>query len=159
MPTSTRFQFVALPSTPFAPLFDLSDEELAARGARRMVVDESPGFPCRVSLADAAVGETVILLPFTHHDVSSPYRASGPIFVRRDVETATPAVNEIPAMFRHRLLSLRAYDAAAMMVDAAVVEGGDLEGAISRLFADDLVRYVDIHNARPGCFNCRVVRA
>jgi hypothetical protein len=33
----------------------------------------------------------VLLLPFTHHDVSSPYRAAGPIFVRRGVKTATPA--------------------------------------------------------------------
>src|SRR5262245_14667758 len=94
------FRFIALPSEQFASLFSRSDAELKAAGARRMIVDEKPGFPCRVSLADAEVGETVVLLPFTHHDVSTPYRGSGPIFVRRDARTVSPAVGEIPLMFR-----------------------------------------------------------
>lgn len=156
---STSFQFVALPSERFASLFSLGGAELQAVGARRMVADEKPGFPCRVSLADAEVGETVLLVSFTHHDVSSPYRQSGPIFVRKGVSTASPAAGEIPAMFRHRLLSIRAYDAAAMMVDAEVVDGGELEKTIRRLFANEIVSYLHVHNARPGCYNCCVVRA
>lgn len=123
-----------------------------------MIVDEKPGYPCRVSLADAEVGETVLLVPFTHHDVSSPYRASGPIFVREGATTANPRAGEIPTMFRHRLLSIRGYDADAMMVSAEVVDGTDLEDNIRRLFADETVEYLHIHNARPGCYNCRVVR-
>jgi hypothetical protein len=156
---SGSFQFVALPSEQFARLFEMPDVELGEHGARRMVVDEKPGFPCRVSLADAEIGETVLLLPFTHHDVDSPYRASGPIFVRRDADTATPGAGEIPLMFRHRLLSVRAYDGAAMMVDGEVTKGDELEAVIGRLFADERVRYLHIHNAIPGCYNCRVVRA
>jgi len=152
------FQFIALPSEQFASLFSRSDAELQAAGARRMIVDEKPGFPCRVSLADAEVGDTVILLPFTHHDVASPYRASGPVFVRKGVLTASPAAGEIPAMFRRRLLSLRAYDTMAMMVGAEVVQGTELEDAIRRIFANDKASYLHIHNARPGCYNCRVVR-
>src|SRR5574341_567011 len=100
----TDFRLTALAYEPFAPYFACSDAELQAVGARRLIVDEKPGTPCRVSLADAEIGETVLLVPFTHHDVSSPYRASGPIFVRRDARMAAPAVNEIPLMFRHRLL-------------------------------------------------------
>ncbi len=153
------FQFIALESEQFAPLFSQSDAELAAMGARRMVVDEKPGFPCRVSLADGEVGETVILLHFSHHDVSSPYRASGPIFIRSGARTTRPAAGEIPLMFRHRLLSVRGYDTAAIMVAAEVVQGDTLEEAIRRLFTNDDVRYLDIHNAGPGCYNCRVVRA
>jgi hypothetical protein len=153
------FQLIALESEHFAPLFKQSDEELAATGARRMVVDEKPGFPCRVSLVDGDVGETVILLNFLHHNVSSPYRASGPIFVRSRAETAKPAVGEIPVMFRHRLLSVRGYDAAAIMVGAEVVQGSDLEEVIERLFINPSVTYLHIHNAGPGCYNCRVVRA
>jgi hypothetical protein len=137
----------------------MSDAELEAIGMRRMVVDEKPGFPCRVSLADAEVGETVLLLPFVHHDVPSPYRASGPIFVRSGAGTATPAVGEIPLMFRHRLLSVRAYDAGAMMVGAEVVKGSELETSIGHLFAQPRVSYLHVHNASPGCYNCRVVRA
>lgn len=156
---NNSFQFIALPSEQFVSLFGQSDAELQAIGARRIIVDEKPGFPCRVSLADAEVGETVLLLPFTHHDVSSPYRASGPIFVRSGAMTANPAVGEIPAMFRHRLLSIRAYDSAAMMVAADVVKGSELEGVIHRLFANESASYLHIHNAQPGCYNCSVVRA
>lgn len=154
----TAFQFVALPHERFAPLFDLPDAALSAMHARRVLVDETPGFPCRVSLADADPGETVLLLPFVHHDVTSPYRASGPIYVRHGVRTATPAPGEIPRMLRHRLLSLRAYDEGAMLLDAAVVDGSDLESAIGDLFGSTAVRYLHVHNARPGCYNCRVER-
>ena len=156
---SQAFQFVALPAEPFTSLFHHSDEQLRAAGARRMTADEKPGFPCRVSLVDAEVGETVLLLPFTHHDVCSPYRASGPIFVRHGAPTAKPAVGEVPALLTHRLLSIRAYDKTAMMVGAEIVEGGKLEPVIHRLFDDDRVSYLHVHNARPGCYNCRVVRA
>jgi hypothetical protein len=155
----SSFQFIALPSEQFESLFSQSDAELQAIGVRRIIVDEKPGFPCRVSLADAEVGETVLLLSFTHHDVSSPYRSSGPIFVRRGAKTAKPAVNEIPAMFWHRLLSIRAYDAAAMQVGAEVVTGSELEGTIRHFFANESVSYLHIHNAKPGCYNCCVVRA
>jgi hypothetical protein len=156
---NSSFQLIALPSEQFVSLFSQSDEQLQTTCARRMIVDQRPGFPCRVSLVDAEVGETVILLPFTHHDVSSPYRASGPIYVRSGARTASPAAGEIPVMFRHRLLSIRAYDRAAMMVGAEVVKGSEMEEAIQRLFGDESVSYLHIHNAQPGCYNCSVVRA
>lgn len=156
---SGSFQFVALPSERFVPLFEQNDEELQGVGARRVLVDEKPGFPCRVSLVDAEVGETVLLVPFVHHDVLSPYRASGPVYVRRSARTASPAADEVPGMFRHRLLSVRAYDGAAMMAGAKVVDGKELEAAIRRLFADERVAYLHIHNAGAGCYNCSVVRA
>ena len=156
---NNSFQLIALASEQFISLFTQSDAELQVTGARRMIVDQKPGYPCRVSLIDAEVGETVILLAFTHHNVSSPYRASGPIFVRSGARTASPAVGEIPAMFRHRLLSIRAYDASAMMVGAEVVKGSELEEIIERLFGNESVSYLHIHNAQPGCYNCCVVRA
>ena len=118
----TSFRFVALSHEQFTPLFEESDSELEALGVRRMIVDEKPGFPCRVSLADAEIGETVLLIPFMHHKVSTPYRSSGPIFVRRGAETATLKINEIPTMFRHRLLSIRGYNAEAMMISASCVQ-------------------------------------
>jgi hypothetical protein len=159
MTPTAAFRFVALPAEKFAPLFDQTDAELRAIGARRWVADEKPGFPCRVSLADAEVGENLLLLSFTHHDVDTPYRASGPIFVRQGVATAKPAVGEVPALLAHRRLSLRAYSEQAMLVASEVVEGSAVEAAIGRLFADPKVHYLDVHNAGPGCFNCRVERA
>jgi len=156
---STSFQLIPLQYEQFESLFSRSDSDLEAMDARRMIVDEKPGSPCRVSLRDAEVGETVIILPFTHLDVASPYRASGPIIIRAGATTATPAVGEIPVMFRHRLLSLRAYDAAGILVDATVVKGTGLEEAIPRLFDDQRTSYIHIHNAQPGCYDCSVVRA
>ena len=137
----------------------MSDAELESHGARRMKVDSHPGYPCRVSLMDAPVGERVVLTAFRHHDVISPYQSAGPIFVRENAQTARPDVNEIPVMFRHRLLSVRAYDDAAMMKTARVVEGKVLEETIREFFGTGSISYLHIHNAGPGCFNCMVQRA
>jgi hypothetical protein len=144
---------------PFAPQFSMSDEELARHHARRYVADKKPGFPCRVSLVDAEPGERVILVLFSHHAVASPYQASGPIFVREAARQATPEVGEVPESVRGRLLSIRAYDAAGLMVNAEVAEGRELELHIERFFADPQVAYLHLHNARPGCYSCRVERA
>lgn len=155
-----NFQISALPAEPFQSLFELSDAELAARGARRQVVSEYPGTPCRVSLEDAAVGETVLLLPYEHQAAAgSPYRSGGAIFVRQGAAEARPAVNEAPESVRRRLLSVRAYDSEGMMINADVTEGRVLEDVIARFFADPRVAYLHLHNARPGCYNCRVDRA
>ena len=154
----SNFQFVGLPSESFAHLFSMNEADLAALGARRMTVEEKPGYPCRVSLIDAPVGETVILTPFQHHKVDSPYQSGGPIFVREAAQTAKPEINEIPGMFHHRLLSVRAYDDAAMMKAAKVVEGRALEETIRDFFKNSAIMYLHLHNAAAGCFNCVVQR-
>jgi hypothetical protein len=126
---------------------------------RRVVADEFPGFPCRVSLVDAAPGETLILLSHVHHDVAGPYRGAGPIFVRQGAVQARPAPGEVPAQVSRRLLSLRAYDAAGMLRQGEVVEGRELPSLVARMFADLETAYLHVHNARPGCYSCRIDRA
>jgi hypothetical protein len=153
------FRILALPLDPFLPFFGLDDAGLAVAGARRCIANEKPGYPCRVSLVDAEPGETLILLPHAHHDVASPYRASGPIYVRENARQAFPEVNEVPEAVRRRLLSVRAYNATGFMLDAEVTEGRDLETVINRFFGDKRVAYLHLHNARPGCYSCRVDRA
>lgn len=142
----------------FESLFGLNNLELAKIGAKRMVVDENPGYPCRVSLQDAEIGEEIILLTYKHHDVISPYRASGPIFVRKNALTARLKPNELPKMFYHRNLSLRAYDSNGMMVDAKNVLGNKAEEVIRSICGNALVEYVHVHNSEPGCFNCTIKR-
>lgn len=153
------FRIAALPRDEFAPLFTLDDEQLRARGAKRYVADRRPGFPCRVSLEDAALGEALVLVPFTHQPADTPYHASGPIFIRETARQAAPDVNEVPDQLRLRLLSLRAYDAEALMVDADVVDGRELEPVVERLLSDARVQYIHVHFARPGCYACRIDRA
>lgn len=156
---ATSFRVIALPATSFADWFGRTETELQQLGARRITVTESGETPCRVSLVDAEVGETVLLVPFAHHDVNSPYRATGAIFVRPGVPMAEPEVNEIPPMLRKRLLSVRGYDDRGMMRDAEVILGTDVEHVIDRMFGDPQVNYLHVHNARPGCYNCSIIRA
>ncbi|HEX4935452.1 MAG TPA: DUF1203 domain-containing protein [Gemmatimonadaceae bacterium] len=153
------FRLTALSPEPFRPLFDLGDDELAAMGARRVVATHAPGFPCRVSLEDAAPGEELLLLPYEHHSADSPYRASGPIYVRRGAVPRVPAPGELPPYVTRRLISWRAYDADGMMLAADVVDGAALGDELERRFGDERVAYVQLHNAKPGCFSCQVVRA
>jgi Protein of unknown function (DUF1203) len=154
----SNFRVVALTAAQFEPLFSLSDEKLVQKGARRLIVDANPGFPCRVSLEDAEIGERVILAPFTHHDVDSPYRASGPIFVRENAKESRFAVNEVPEVVASRTMSARAYDKNSMMIDAAVVSGSEIAAHIERLFDNVNIEYVHLHNAGAGCYCCKVER-
>ena len=153
------FRIHALPIEPFAVDFELADEALRARGIRRVVADDRPAYPCRVSLQDAREGERLLLLPYLHHDVATPYRASGPIYVREAATRAMPGMGEVPALLRSRLLSLRAYNARGMMTWADVLPGSELESGISEMFALERVAYLHVHYAKPGCYACRVERA
>lgn len=153
------FRATGLCVSPFEALFGLDDAALARRGMRRMVADSKPGFPCRVSLEDAEPGERLILLLFEHQGADSPYRSSGPIFVREQAREPFDRVGVVPPVLRGRLLSLRAYDEAGMMLDADIVEGREVEAAIGRFFARDEVSYLHVHNAKRGCFACRIDRA
>ena len=153
-----NYQLRGLEPALFENLFDLDDDALAARGMRRMRADQPVGFPCRISLEDAPVGEEVLLLPFTHQDSQSPYRASGPIFVRRGRREAARIVNALPSYLTLRPLSVRAYGAADEMVDAEVVDGAAAAPLIERYLAREDVAYLHVHFARRGCFACRIDR-
>ncbi|HSQ61219.1 MAG TPA: DUF1203 domain-containing protein [Acidobacteriota bacterium] len=143
----------------FNEYFDLNDDQLRERHVKRIIADEPESFPCRVSLEDASVGDEVLLLPFTHHDGATPYRSSGPIYVRRSAGTAYDAIDRIPAMQRRRLTSLRAYDASGFLVVSDVVPGVELDALVKRFLAMPETAWLHAHNARPGCFAFRIERA
>jgi Protein of unknown function (DUF1203) len=150
------FQLIGLDPAPFVPLFALSDTELAQIGAVRRIADESPGYPCRISLQDAQLGEELLLLPHVHQPALSPYQASGPIYVRRGALQRSLPANTVSSYVTTRLMSARAYDAAHMIVDAAVCEGSVVADEIMHLFNNPQVAYIHLHNAKRGCFSCRV---
>ena len=152
------FVIRGLDPAPFTALYGLPDDALAERGVVRMVVDGKPGFPCRVTLEDVDVGETVLLLNHEHLPVDSPYRQRHAIFVRDGATEAARYENEIPEQLAIRTLSLRAYDADGMMTDADLVEGSDLVPLIDRFFADPSVAFLHAHNAKRGCFAARIDR-
>jgi hypothetical protein len=146
-----------LPLERFAPLFTLGDAELAARGARRVVADDA-SFPCRVSLTDAAIGETLILLNHVSHDVEGPYRATHAILVREHADEVAPLVDETPPVFARRTLSLRGFAANGDLVASRVSLPGEHDRAIRELLADAQVDHIDAHNAGHGCFSARIER-
>lgn len=154
-----HFRIRGLPAEQFAPLFTLSDDELAQQSAVRRIADaRNPGYPCRVSLTDSKPGDELILVNYEHHPVDSPYRMRFAIFVRKGDETYD-AVDTVPEQLRKRMLAVRAFGADAMMIGFELVEGEKLESAIERLLADPRAAYLHVHFAAPGCYAARVDRA
>jgi hypothetical protein len=139
----------------------LSDDELQERNVVRYTADRKPGYPCRVSLVDAEIGESLLLLNFGHLRSSSPYRSIGPIFVRESARETYVGVDKIPAVLRApgRVLSVRAYDRNDMLDGAAVIGTAEIDQSIQEFFAKRQVAYLHVHYAGPGCFACRVDRA
>ena len=151
------FRITGLPAETFAPLFELSDAELKARGGVRRAA--SGGEPCRISLTDAEPGDDLILVNHEHQPADSPYRMRYAVFVRLD-ERRFDAVDVIPEQLSRRMLAVRSFDNDGMNVAHALVQGGDaLGGVISSFLADPAAVYLHVHFASAGCYAARVDRA
>lgn len=117
------FRISGLSPEPFRPLFGLPDEALAERSARRIVATPGASMPDRIELRDARPGEAVLLLNYLHQPADTPFRASHAIFVLEHPAETRVGENELPPALAIRLLSLRAFDADHMMIDADIAEG------------------------------------
>jgi Protein of unknown function (DUF1203) len=149
---------MGLDPKPFQHLFGQPAEELGKQGVVRYLVDSKPGYPDRIELRDAEPGESVLLLNYTHQPADNPYRSSHAIFVLEGASVAYDRIDEVPDAMRIRPMSLRAFDADDLMVDADVVDGHQLERLIARFLADPRVAYVHAHYARRGCYAARIDR-
>lgn len=151
------YRITGLDPAPFAPLFALDDDALAERSIVRRKVESHPGFPCRISLDDAAPGGSVLLL--NHASLGhGPYGATNAIFVSEGAVRGD-YLDEVPPALARRILSLRGFDEAGMMVDAALAQPGEADAVIRRLFDNPEVAYIHAHNAIRGCFAAAVERA
>ena len=146
------FQISPLNIEKFSHLFGQDCHSLSKQGVQRVVADSNPGYPCRVSLQDAKVGESVLLMNYEHQPMPTPFRSSHAIYVREKADSAKPGKNKIPEALRHRFLSVRAFDAAGMIIDADVIGGKRVEYLIERMLANECVDYLHIHNAKLGCY-------
>jgi Protein of unknown function (DUF1203) len=153
------FLVLALDPAPFQHLYGLSDQALADLGAEAMIVNESPGFPCRIALRDAPIGARMILLNFEHQPGATPYRSRHAIFIEDGARRVVPEVNEIGDYMTTRLLSVRAFDASHNMRDADVCPGAEAVILFRRLLGAPAVSYLHVHSARRGCYLARVERA
>jgi hypothetical protein len=152
------FRVTGLSPEPFRHLYGLSAAELAGHGARRIAVDHTPGYPDRIEVRDAEPGESVLLVNYSHQPADTPFRSSYAIYVREGAEAACEAVDEIPPAMRQRVISLRAFDAEGMLIDADLADGAELEPLIARLLADPRAAYLHAHYAKPGCYAARIDR-
>jgi hypothetical protein len=153
------YRVLGLDPALFRHLYGLSSQQLAELGARRHRVSSTPGFPDRIEMRDLEVGETALLLNFTHQPADTPYRASHAIFVREGAERRFEAVDYIPEVIKVRPISLRAFDSAGEMVDADLVDGRDVEALVERLLAKPAIAYLHAHYAKRGCYAGRIERA
>jgi len=151
------FRISGLAPEKFIPLYNLPDEELKKRRAKRVTV-RGPGYPERIEMRDAQPGEVLLLINYEHQPADTPYRASHAVYVREGATTAYSAVNTLPEVMVKRLLSLRAFNHDHMLVDADVIAGADAIPVIERMLSDENVAYIQAHYAKPGCFAAHISR-
>jgi hypothetical protein len=127
--------------------------------AGRTVVAEGRE-PCRRCLRNAEPGENLLLLPYDPFLVRSPYSGEGPVYVHADgCEAHAGEPDALPEQVdERRQFSLRAYDADAMMLEAAVVPGPELAEHAHELLGNGAA-FLHAHFAGPGCFAFRMDRA
>lgn len=153
------FRITGLSPEPFRHLYGLSDADLAAHGAQRYVADDKPGFPDRIEVRDAEPGESLLLVNHMHQPADTPYRSSHAIFVLEGAETIYDRTGEVPEVLRVRPISLRAFDAGHMIVDADLARGDEVEALIRRYLARSDTAYLHAHYATRGCYAARITRA
>ena len=153
------FRLKGLDVRTFQPLVGLSDAELHARGARRVLANSNPGFPDRIEMREAEPGESLLLVNYVHQPIASPYRAAHAVYVLEHPRQQYDRTDEIPQVLRSRMISLRAFDDDGMIVDADLCPGAQLEAPIHRLLGQASTAYLHLRYAKFGCFACRVDRA
>ena len=151
------YRIEGLAPAAFESLFGMMDGELAARGAMRVTADAPSGYPCRISLQDAAPGEELILLNHVSHDVAGPFRTAYGIYVRKGARVAA-FEDEAPAYLDGRTLGLRGFDAEGMLRGALLALPGEADARIRELFGRPEVATIHAHNAAYGCFLARIER-
>ena len=152
------YRIQGLSPDPFRALSALSDLELASRNARRVTADSPTGYPCRISLTDAAPGEELLLLNHVSHEVAGPFRASHAIYVRKAAEAAACFEDEVPAYLDRRTLGLRGFGADGMLKAGRLALPGEVDAQIRALLEQPEIVEIHAHNAALGCFLARIVR-
>ena len=141
-----------------APIDPATADALRVTGDQRYVADSKPGYPCRQCLRDADVGDELILVSHDPFTIDSPYRSASPIFLHLEPCGGPERADDLPVQLTGRQLSVRAFDAGAMMIDAAVIDGADLQPTIERFFATTEAADIHVHNAVRGCWAVTIER-
>lgn len=149
-----NYRISGLKAEPFTHLYGQSESYLKKHNAIRQTVECYPGYPDRISLCDIPVGETALLINHIYQPADSPYFGTYAIYIREGCTRQGIYLNELPEVMRNRTLSLRAYDEKHFLQLADIVEGKGAEDLIAQFFNDPQVSYIQIHNAKRGCYSC-----
>ena len=133
-------------------------DDLRRQGGPVSRADRHPGYPCRQCLRDADEGEELILVSHDPFTVDSPYRSASPVFLHRQPCGRPDESTQLPVQLTSRQLSVRAFDRSAMMIDAAVIDGSELDATLRRFFEETATDLVHVHNATRGCWAVNAVR-
>jgi hypothetical protein len=139
----------------FAPLFACDAASLRAQSVVEVIADDDD-YPCRISLAGAAKGDRLLLVNYAHLPAASPYRSAHAIYIAQGSREKAIYRNRIPPVMTSRMLSIRAFDANDMMVDADLIDGSEAEKLIRHQLANPATAYLHVHFAKRGCFAARV---
>lgn len=152
------YQFIGLSAEKFQPYFKMSNAELDTHNAKMLIADDDE-YPCRVSLNDATKGDRLILVNYEHLPVSSPYRSAHAIYVAEGSKETSTLYAKVPKPILRSTVSIRAFDADDMMINADITAGKEAEKLILRFFENPDTAYLHVHYAKRGCFAARVCRA
>ena len=139
------------------PISSRDADALRNIGGQIYVADERRGYPCRQCLSDAQVGEELILVSHDPFSGGSPYRSASPIFLHR-TPCVSPESDDMPTQLTCRQLSVRSFDENEMMIDAAVIDGIDLETTVETFFGVAESALIHVHNAMRGCWAVTIER-
>ena len=97
-----------------------------------------------------------MLAPYNPFTLESPYAGEGPVFVHADGCVSHRGLpGELSEQVLGRTLSVRAYDAQAMMLGAEVMPGEQLAQRAAALLGSNAA-FLHVHFAGPGCFAFRI---
>ena len=133
--------------------------EMHGNPVQKVIADSKPGYPCRLSLEDAEVGEELYLFSHAPFAAANAYRETGPVFIRKNAIPASLAVNELPDIALARSIVVRAYSAAGTMISATQAETREIANTIRLAFRDETVEFVHLRAVVTGCFLCEARRA
>lgn len=153
-----KYRISGLRAEQFTHLFGRSDGYLKRYGAVRQIVTSYPGYPDRISLCDIPIGETALLINHIYQPADTPYRGSHAIYIWEGCTEQGIYINELPEVMNGRVLSLRAYNEKHFLIKSEICEGQSVEKLIEIFFADPQISYIQIHNAKQGCYACLAER-
>jgi len=124
-------------------------------------LDADRTYPCRHCLREASGRSGMLLFSYQTPKPKSVYGHPMAIFMCACDCERFEKKDVIPDIVRNRIVSFRAFYGDGMMIYDAneLVDGGDHDAAVRRIFSRDDVAYINAHTAKAGCMLCHIERA